>query len=81
MLLVSACDKLHNTRSILADLRDVGPDVWDRFTVSDPAQQLWYYQSLADSYRGRVHPGLSSELDRTVADIAQTVKDTTPAAP
>ena len=81
VLLVSACDKLHNTRSILADLRDVGPDVWDRFTFSGPDAQLWYYQSLADSYRGRVHPGLSSELDRTVADIAQTVKDTTPAAP
>ncbi len=30
--LVSAADNLHNARSILADLRDVGEDLWDRFT-------------------------------------------------
>ncbi len=30
--LVSAADKLHNARSILADLRAVGDELWDRFT-------------------------------------------------
>lgn len=54
------------------------PVVWDRFTISDPTQQLWYYQSLADSYRGRVDPSLSSEPDRTVADIAQAVGSAAP---
>jgi (p)ppGpp synthase/HD superfamily hydrolase len=34
--LVSACDKLHNARCILADLRADGPAVWGRFTTSDP---------------------------------------------
>ena len=28
VLLVSACDKLHNLRSILADLRTIGPALW-----------------------------------------------------
>jgi GTP pyrophosphokinase len=30
--LVSAADKLHNARSILADLRSLGEELWDRFT-------------------------------------------------
>jgi len=67
--LVSACDKLHNARSILADLRAIGPAVWNRFTEKDPAAQLWYYQSLAGCYRDRVPPGLSGELDRVIAEM------------
>ena len=39
--LVSACDKLHNARAIEADLRMVGPALWPRFTVTDPADHLW----------------------------------------
>lgn len=69
VLLVSACDKLHNARSIMADLRAEGPAFWRRFSESDPGEQLWYYQSLASCYRGRVPAGLSGELDRVVADI------------
>lgn len=30
VLLVSACDKLHNARAIIADLRAVGPALWER---------------------------------------------------
>jgi hypothetical protein len=52
VLLVSACGKLHNARSIVADLRGVGAAVWDRFRRNDPAAQLWYYQTLANSYQG-----------------------------
>ncbi len=69
MLLVSACDKLHNLRSIVADLRAIGPALWDRFSEKDPATQLWYYQSLAACYHGKVPAGLSGELDRVVADV------------
>jgi len=57
VLLVSACDKLHNARTIVADLRAIGPALWDRFNEKDPAPQLWYYKSLADCYRGRVPAG------------------------
>lgn len=69
VLLVSACDKLHNARSIVADLRATGPAMWERFTVTDPAQQLWYYQSLAACYPGRVPPALADEVTRTVNEM------------
>ena len=45
VLLVSACDKVHNARSILTDLGTDGDVVWQRFTVTDPRAQLWYYTS------------------------------------
>lgn len=69
VLLVSACDKLHNARSIVADLRSYGPALWERFTVTDPAEQLWYYQSLADCYPGRVPPALADAVARTVGEM------------
>jgi GTP pyrophosphokinase len=69
VLLVSACDKLHNARSIVADLRAIGPELWSRFTQADPAAQLWYYQSLASCYQGRVPPALSDELNRTIRQM------------
>ena len=69
VLLVSACDKLHNARSIVADLRASGAAVWGRFSQRDPAEHLWYYQSLADCYAGRVPEALAAELNRVLADM------------
>jgi (p)ppGpp synthase/HD superfamily hydrolase len=69
--LVSACDKLHNARAIVADLRAIGPAVWNRFSTTNPADHLWYYTSLADGYRGRVPAGLSAEVDRTIAQMRE----------
>lgn len=69
VLLVSACDKLHNARSIVADLRAAGPAMWERFSVPDPSAQLWYYQSLAGSYEGRVPAALCDEVARAVAEM------------
>lgn len=71
VFLVSACDKLHNTRSIVADLRSIGPALWDRFGEHDPAAHLWYYTSLADSYTDRVPAGLSDELIRTIDQMKE----------
>jgi (p)ppGpp synthase/HD superfamily hydrolase len=51
VLLVSACDKLHNARASVTDLRAVGPALRDRFIQADPAAQMWYYQTLASCYR------------------------------
>ena len=60
---------LHNLRSIVADLRAIGPALWDRFTMKDPAAQLWHYQSPAACYHGKVLAALSEELDRVVAAV------------
>jgi GTP pyrophosphokinase len=66
--LVSAADKLHNARSILADLRVLGPDLWDRFTGGREGT-LWYYRALADAFL-RLSPGpLADELGQTVGEI------------
>jgi (p)ppGpp synthase/HD superfamily hydrolase len=69
VFLVSACDKLHNARSIVADLHAAGAAVWERFSQRDPAEHLWYYDSLAGCYAGRVPEGLAAELNRVLADM------------
>jgi hypothetical protein len=51
-LLVSLCDKIHNARAILRDLRkpQTGKAVWDRFKASRK-DTLWYYRELAKSFQ------------------------------
>jgi (p)ppGpp synthase/HD superfamily hydrolase len=74
VLLVSACDKLHNARSIIGDLRAAGAAVWTRFSQKDPVAQLWYYQALANCYDGRVPAQLSDELNRTI-DVMRSLAE------
>lgn len=63
---VSCCDKLHNARSIVADLRVKGADVWSRFGGGRDGT-LWYYSTLVGEYRRLgVSPHLVDELARTV---------------
>ena len=71
ILRVSLADKVHNARAILRDLRkpEVGERIWSRF--SQPRDQtLWYYRSLADTFR-EVLPGqLADELNEIVSVLA-----------
>jgi (p)ppGpp synthase/HD superfamily hydrolase len=46
---VSLADKLHNSRSIVADLQ-TGEAVWERFKGGKEGT-LWYYRSLLDVFR------------------------------
>lgn len=80
--LVSACDKLHNARCIVADLRVEGATLWDRFNVNDPAEQLWYYRGLADTLGASPIPRpLADELGRTVDAMQElTIPDDPSAA-
>ena len=65
ILLVSAADKLHNARAIAADLRAVGPVVFERFKAGKDGT-LWYYGALADTFT-QVLPGpLAVELAQAV---------------
>lgn len=55
---VSLCDKLHNARSILRDVREaaargVEEEFWNRFTGRRQGS-LWYYAALEEAYRSRV---------------------------
>jgi (p)ppGpp synthase/HD superfamily hydrolase len=66
--LVSAADKLHNARSILADLRSLGDDLWDRFTGGKEGT-LWYYRALVEAYSAERASVVVEELDRVVSEI------------
>ena len=67
--LVSASDKLHNTRAILAELRRHGTDVFDRFAGKKDGT-LWYYRTLVTAFREHGnHTDLIGELDRVVTEI------------
>jgi len=75
-LLVSAADKVHNARAILADYRKVGDELWGRFRTASGEDQLWYYRSLADAFiarREQVGP-IAAELDRVVTELELEVR-------
>ena len=76
LLRVSCADKLHNARTILLDLHELGEVLWSRFRSGNRENTLWYYQSLASSFRAKANAigdrglmRLSAELDRTIGMI------------
>lgn len=66
--LVSACDKLHNVRTILADYREQGETVWKRFSGKKEGT-LWYYRALTDEYRRRGSNRITRELEIAVEEL------------
>lgn len=71
--LVSAADKLFNTRSILRELRQCGDAVWARFS-GGKKDRLWYYRALVIAFRQHGdHSDLIDELDRVVNAIEKLV--------
>jgi len=75
VLRVSAADKLHNARSILADYRMVGEALWNRFSA-DREQVLWYYQSLLDAFIHAGAPvGLVNELQHTLGEVERLCQE------
>ncbi|MFN2541260.1 MAG: HD domain-containing protein [Chthoniobacterales bacterium] len=73
--LVSASDKLHNTRALLAELRRHGMEVFERF-AGNKEGTLWYYRALVTAFREhRDHSDLIDELDRVVTEIERRASD------
>ncbi len=70
--LVSASDKLHNVRTILADYRKDGEAIWTRFSGKKEGT-LWYYRALSDEYRRRNPNRITRELEIAVADLERVV--------
>jgi len=70
VLLVSAADKLHNARAIVADLRATGEKVWKRFNAPKD-DILWYYGAVVDAFRANpAHQvALVDEIERVVAEM------------
>lgn len=72
-ILVSLADKLDNARAILRDYRTVGDELWQRFSVHDPQQHLWYYRSLLAVYQTRNSTWLVAELERVLDELETLV--------
>src|SRR6266849_3801012 len=70
--LVSASDKLHNVRTILADYRQHGEAIWRRFSGKREGT-LWYYRALSDEYLRRNPNRIARELARAVAELERAV--------
>lgn len=74
VLLISAADKWHNLASILADAKQLGEVVFDRFIRQDfertdkKKMVLWYYKELLAVYRGRNVP-VVVELENLLSEI------------
>jgi (p)ppGpp synthase/HD superfamily hydrolase len=66
--LVSAADKLHNARSVLADLRSLGDDLWARFNGGKEGT-LWYYRALVEAFGSAGSNPIVEELDRVVGEL------------
>ena len=69
---VSSADKLHNARAILADFRQVGDALWQRFQ-GDKEGTLWYYRSLVTVFREAGSGLIVEELDRVVTELERLV--------
>jgi (p)ppGpp synthase/HD superfamily hydrolase len=70
--LVSAADKLHNVRSIVATYREIGDRVWERFHGKRDGT-LWYYRTLLDEFQRKKSSPLIRELERAVIELEAVV--------
>ncbi|MBW4629041.1 MAG: HD domain-containing protein [Brasilonema octagenarum HA4186-MV1] len=69
---VALADKLHNARSILADLRREGEAVWLKFKGGKEGT-LWYYRSLLEVFlEASSNLWFVEELNRVVCELEQS---------
>jgi GTP pyrophosphokinase len=74
VLLISAADKLENARSILKDLRELGDEVWSRFTGSKEGT-LWYYREMVNAFRSAKHAAADKRLTPLFDELACVVSE------
>jgi (p)ppGpp synthase/HD superfamily hydrolase len=67
---VSLADKLHNARTILADLEQDGEAVWERFNGGKQGS-LWYYRSLLEIFQSGPDSQMLREFAHVMAKIEQ----------
>lgn len=84
-LLVAACDKLDNVRSLTELVRRNGPEAFSRFTAARPTgladsegevdlalgrdRSVWYYRAMADLVTERIGGYLGERLTEAVDDL------------
>lgn len=68
--LVSLADKLHNSRSLLADWQQYGDVIWTNFSAGRE-KTLWFYQSLVQVYQQTGSDWMTQEIERVVNQLCQ----------
>jgi (p)ppGpp synthase/HD superfamily hydrolase len=66
--LIALCDKLHNARATLRDIRLIGDAVWERFSAPK-AETLWYYRAMYAAIADGYTSPLLSELEALVKEL------------
>jgi len=66
--LVALSDKLHNVRCILADYRNFGELLWERFQGGRDGT-LWYYRAAVAAFRASGNETLVQELSLVVEEL------------
>jgi hypothetical protein len=66
--LVSAADKLNNVRNILADYRQVGEDLWDRFNATGD-DEVWFYRSVISALREAGPNPIADEMQKMLDQL------------
>lgn len=77
-LLVTACDKLHNSQCIVRDLRYEGTVAWRRFKDRRPQDILWYYRSILKALKKQERRFPSAEkknIKALFSELARTVEE------
>ncbi|MCS3551911.1 HD domain-containing protein [Bradyrhizobium japonicum] len=76
-LLVSLADKIDNAEAILNDYRNIGDDLWGRFTGGREGT-IWYYREISSIFN-TVFPGaLARQLAMTVSCFPSGQTDASP---
>ena len=72
--LVSMCDKLHNARSLIMDLRGKRADLWSRFSAGRD-ETCWYYRQLVNVFRDTLKqdPPSSLRMSELLEELTHTV--------
>jgi (p)ppGpp synthase/HD superfamily hydrolase len=66
--LISAADKLYNACAILADFREIGPEVWKRFKRGHD-DQIWYFHELLKVFNASEGNRIVAELERVTSEL------------
>ena len=66
--LVSAADKLHNVRTITANYRQLGENLWSRFRGGKEGT-LWYYRELVRTFWDLGPQSIADELAQAVEEL------------
>ena len=66
--LVSAADKVHNARTLTADYRQQGENLWSRFRGGREGT-LWYYRELVRTFWDTGPQAIADELAQAVEDL------------